>query len=165
MLVYYFKLVEYTDNLARWILGILTFLMVIDVFAQVIWRYGLVSPIFWADEAARYLFIWISFLGAAVALGEKIHYGFDYLVLKFPPGYRRKVEILVGTIVGLFLLLCIIEGLEAAIIVMAQKSPSLRIRMGWVYLALPSGATLMLLHLITQMIKGNTDESTVIQVE
>jgi TRAP-type C4-dicarboxylate transport system permease small subunit len=158
-------IVKSLDHLVRWVLGILTLLMVADVFAQVIWRYGFNHPIFWADEAARYLFIWISFLGAAVAFGDKIHYGFDYLVQKFPPGFQRTIENLVGTLVGLFLALCLIKGLEASIIVMAQTSPSLRIRMGWVYLSLPTGAALMLLYLIAQFFRRDVVESKTAIVE
>jgi TRAP-type C4-dicarboxylate transport system permease small subunit len=162
---YFVKWLTWIDHLARWALGILVSLMVADVFAQVLWRYAFNDPIFWADEAARYMFVWISFLGAAVAFGEKLHYGFDYLTQKFPPGFQRTVEILVGALVGLFLALCIFKGFEASIIVMEQNSPALRIRMGWVYLALPAGSAIMLLHLIAQLIRRDEVVSKTAHVE
>jgi TRAP-type C4-dicarboxylate transport system permease small subunit len=165
LLGYFDKWLTWIDHLARWALGILVSLMVADVFAQVIWRYALNDPIFWADEAARYMFIWISFLGAAVAFGEKLHYGFDYLTQKLPPGFQRTAEILVGTLVGLFLALCLFKGFEAVIIVMEQRSPSLRIRMGWVYLALPAGAAIMLLHLIAQLLRREKVVSKTVHVD
>ena len=49
-------------------------------FAQVVTRYLLGDPLIWSEEAARYLFVWVSMIGAALALREGGHFGLDLLI-------------------------------------------------------------------------------------
>ena len=51
--------------------------MVLLVFGNVVLRYGLNSGITVSEEVSRWLFIWITFLGALVALRERAHLGVD----------------------------------------------------------------------------------------
>jgi TRAP-type C4-dicarboxylate transport system permease small subunit len=144
------RLVEAIDRLSQAVVACLVGIMVTVVFAQVIFRYALVRPIFWADELSRYLFVWIAFVGAVVAMGSHLHYGFDYVMERCPFSVRRAVGVLMSLLTVGFFLLCLIAGFEAVWIVSGQKSPSLQISMGWVYAALPVGSMLMLLHLVEQ---------------
>jgi TRAP-type C4-dicarboxylate transport system permease small subunit len=59
-------------------------------FAQVVLRYGFNNPQTWAEEAGRYLFVWITFLGAAVAFGRDSHIKVDAVVLLMS---RRTVAV------------------------------------------------------------------------
>src|SRR5262249_51169519 len=59
--------------------GILA-LMVVLVFGNVVLRYGFNSGIAISEEISRYLFIWLTFLGAIVAVHEHEHLGVDTLV-------------------------------------------------------------------------------------
>ena len=54
--------------------------MVIMVFGNVVLRYGFNSGISISDEMSRYCFIWLTYLGAMVAMREKGHLGVDTLV-------------------------------------------------------------------------------------
>jgi TRAP-type C4-dicarboxylate transport system permease small subunit len=54
--------------------------MVIMVFGNVVLRYGFNSGIDISDEMARYCFIWLTYIGAMVAMREKGHLGVDSLV-------------------------------------------------------------------------------------
>jgi len=63
--------------------------MVLLVFGNVVLRYGLNSGITVSEEVSRWLFIWITFLGALVALRERAHLGVDMVVAKLPPLGRR----------------------------------------------------------------------------
>ena len=144
------KLVQAIDRLCQAAVACLVGIMVVVVFVQVIFRYAVVRPIFWADEFSRYLFVWISFVGAGVAMGSRLHYGFDYVTEKCPPPVRRAIGFLMTLLAVGFFLLCLIAGLEGVRVVSAQRTPSLQISMGWVYAALPVGSVLMLLHLVEQ---------------
>jgi len=119
-------LVQAIDRLAQAAVACLVGLIVAVVFAQVIFRYGLVRPIYWADELARYLFVWIAFVGAGVAMGQQLHYGFDYLTGKCPPRVRRAIALFMALLVAVFLALCLVLGIVSLQIVAAQKSPSLQ---------------------------------------
>jgi C4-dicarboxylate transporter DctQ subunit len=43
----------------------------------------------WSDEGACLLFIWTSFLAAAVALKRNLHIRIDVLLVKLPAGMKR----------------------------------------------------------------------------
>jgi TRAP-type transport system small permease protein len=54
--------------------------MVVMVFGNVVLRYGFNSGISISDEMSRYCFIWLTYIGAMVAMREKTHLGVDTLV-------------------------------------------------------------------------------------
>ena len=59
--------------------------MVVMVFGNVVLRYGFNSGITVSEELSRWLFVWLTFLGAVVALREHAHLGTDMLVSRLPP--------------------------------------------------------------------------------
>jgi TRAP-type C4-dicarboxylate transport system permease small subunit len=82
--------------------------MVIMVFGNVVLRYGFNSGISISDEMSRYCFIWLTYIGAMVAMREKGHLGVDTLVRRLPLGGKRLCfflsEILMLLCNALFLL-------------------------------------------------------------
>jgi TRAP-type transport system small permease protein len=54
--------------------------MVVMVFGNVVLRYGFNSGITASEEVSRWLFLWMTFLGAVVAIRERAHLGTDFLV-------------------------------------------------------------------------------------
>lgn len=64
-------------------------LMVILVFGNVVLRYGFNSGIAVSEELSRWLFIWITFLGAVVAMRERAHLGVDMLVSRLPVAGKK----------------------------------------------------------------------------
>ena len=64
--------------------------MVILVFGNVVLRYGFNSGITVSEEVSRWLFLWMTFLGAIVALKEHGHLGTDALVARLPGRERRS---------------------------------------------------------------------------
>jgi TRAP-type C4-dicarboxylate transport system permease small subunit len=63
----------------EWLLVILLALMVVLVFGNVVMRYAMNSGITISEELSRWLFVWMTFLGAIVALKEHGHLGTDML--------------------------------------------------------------------------------------
>ncbi len=62
------------------------------MLAAVYFRYALNRSLSWSDEVVRYLFVWFTLLGAAVAVREREHIRVDYFVEKLPPSLRRAAE-------------------------------------------------------------------------
>jgi TRAP-type C4-dicarboxylate transport system permease small subunit len=54
--------------------------MVVMVFGNVVLRYGFNSGITVSDEMSRYCFVWLTYIGAMIAMREKGHLGVDTLV-------------------------------------------------------------------------------------
>jgi len=59
-------------------------LMVVMVFGNVVLRYAFNSGIIVSEEVSRWLFLWVTFLGAIVALKEHAHLGTDFLIARLP---------------------------------------------------------------------------------
>ena len=64
-------------------------LMVVLVFGNVVLRYGFNSGITSSEELSRWLLVWLTFLGAIVAVREHAHLGVDTLVRKLGPAGKR----------------------------------------------------------------------------
>jgi len=77
--------------------------MVLMVLGNVLLRYLFNSGIVASEELSRILFIWLSFIGAVVAVREGTHLGMDTLVARLPPGGRRVCAIASQ---GLILMCC-----------------------------------------------------------
>jgi TRAP-type C4-dicarboxylate transport system permease small subunit len=67
--------------------GLLLAILVL-VFGNVVLRYGFNSGILISEELSRWLFVWLTFLGAIVALNERAHLGTDMLVRRLPRRLR-----------------------------------------------------------------------------
>ena len=80
------------DRCCTGIEAVITFflaVMVVLVFGNVVLRYGFNSGITVSEEVSRWLFIWVTFLGAVVALKEHGHLGVDMVVQKLPPAGKK----------------------------------------------------------------------------
>lgn len=63
--------------------------MVVMVFGNVVLRYAFNSGIAISEEVSRWLFVWITFLGAIVAVREHGHLGTDLVLMRLPPLVQR----------------------------------------------------------------------------
>jgi TRAP-type C4-dicarboxylate transport system permease small subunit len=80
------------DRCCRWInllIAMALAVMVVLVFGNVVLRYGFNSGIAVSEELSRWLFVWITFLGAIVAVKEQGHLGTDILLISLPPIGQR----------------------------------------------------------------------------
>jgi TRAP-type transport system small permease protein len=83
--------------------ALLLAIMVLLVFGNVVLRYAFNSGITVSEEMSRWLFVWLTFLGATVALKEHGHLGTDMLVARLPV-WGKKACLLIGQL--LMLLVC-----------------------------------------------------------
>jgi TRAP-type C4-dicarboxylate transport system permease small subunit len=128
--------------------------MCIAVFGQVVYRKVLEGSIPWSEELARYLFVWMVWLGASLGVYYKTHFGIDLLVKKLPVFSKRFVNAIVIIAGVLFLTIAISKGFSLAIDNWYQKSPAMRIPMTIPYLSVPVGCFLMLYFWITSVLTG-----------
>jgi TRAP-type C4-dicarboxylate transport system permease small subunit len=63
--------------------------MVVLVFGNVVLRYGFNSGLVFSEEISRFVFMWLTLLGALVALHDGAHLGMDSVVERLPPRGRR----------------------------------------------------------------------------
>ena len=83
--------------------------MVVLVFGNVLLRYGFNSGITLSEEVSRWLFVWLTFLGAIVALKEHGHLGSD-LVVSHLPVWAKKGCLLASQALMLFVTGLLFKG-------------------------------------------------------
>ena len=116
-------------------------------FAGVIFRYAFNNSLVWSEELARYLFIWLIFLGAAIGVRERNHIAFDLFGSSLGPRGGQALEWLVRVATLAFAASLIVPGWRFVVVGMSNASPALEIPMGWVYLAPVVGGLLMSAYL------------------
>ena len=83
------RIIDIYCSLFEFLTALMLALMVVLVFGNVVLRYGFNSGIAVSEEVSRWLFIWITFLGAVVALRERAHLGVDMLVSRLPVAGKK----------------------------------------------------------------------------
>jgi len=128
-------------------------IVVIASIIQVITR-KLGSSMVGTEEVARYAFVWMSLLGASNCINESQHA--EVSILKDKLSSRNKVfhDIISNLIVLIFSLILLFKGIQLVGVVLNQFSPSLRIPMGLVYLAMPLAGLGMVLNSIQMILKN-----------
>lgn len=131
---------------------VMVLIMTLVVATQVICRYLLGASLTWSEEASRYLLIWITFLGGSIAFKRGMHTGFDAVVRALSPQTRRAARLVTLLAIVTFLVIAGLKGMQLALFNMAQRSPAMRLPMGTVYLAIPTGCLLMLVYAADQLV-------------
>lgn len=109
-------------------------LMVVLVFGNVFLRYAMNSGITLSEELSRWAFVWMTFLGAIVALKEHGHLGTDMLVSRLGP-FGKKICLGASYVLMLFACWLLFKGAyEQALINLDSTSAVMEVSMAWIYL-------------------------------
>ena len=157
----FFRLAEFT-------LVTMLSLMVIMVFGNVVLRYGFNDGIIISEELSRYLFIWITFLGAIVTMRDNAHLGLDSLVRRLSLR-GKKLAFAVSNILMLGCCALMFYGtFKQHGINASTRSPVLEVPMIWIYGVgyLTSVAMgLMIAAKLVALARGQFQESDLIQIQ
>lgn len=142
------KLTNYFDNFEENTITVLLPIMCLLVFASTFFRYTKLLSIPWAEELARYLMVWIVFLGVGTAAKKSSHFAVEVFVKLWPAGVQRGFTIVRFVIVTAFCLLVIKLSITIAKMqmMMGQSSPALHLPMWIPYAAIPIGCVLMIIR-------------------
>ncbi len=118
------------------------------VVANVFCRYVLNFSVIWAEEVSQYLMVWITFLGAGLALRQGRHVAVEMLQDRLAAQPRRQLRR--GVLLALFAFLAttVVLGFRFAWFARDMATPVLNIPLGIPYLAVPIGALLAAIHLL-----------------
>lgn len=127
--------------------------MFLILLAQVIMRYVFSRPLTWCEEAARFIFVYVSFIGISYAYRQKGHIRMEVVVNLFPQAVRRGLEVLIN--LGTIALFCYMIpfsfrfiGIQAGV-----KATATHIPMSIVYTALPLGMALSCVRLLISSLR------------
>ena len=128
-------------------------LMVIVVFMQVILRYLFDMSLAWASEFSQYAMVWMTFLGAALAVKGRDHTRVDYFIQLFPRAWYKYINVLINVVIMIFLIFLIYTSLPVVKAAMQDITPGLGIPYGLVSLSLLVGEVLMIVYLVSDSVK------------
>jgi TRAP-type C4-dicarboxylate transport system permease small subunit len=121
------------------------------VFGNVVARYVFNSAITWAEEVARFLFVWLTFVGASFGLLKGLHLGMDMVVARLKPRTRSVVECVNAIITLAFLGVWMVGGVHLIRANLDYMSPATGFSMGLVYMIGPLAAVLMSIETIGRL--------------
>ena len=135
--------------------GILLFSALL-LFANVLLRYLFLHPIFWAEELARYLMVWMIFLGAGKVAGGEGHISVPVLTDRLPPGLRRVWDWVVTFLCLAFCATLTWYSLKHTLRVQSarQATAALELPMWMAYLSLAVGGASMTLRYAIRLASG-----------
>ena len=146
------RLVERLERTQVWITFGFISVITVCVSVQVFVRYVLQKPLFlWTEELARFVLIWMVFLGIGVGVKNDAHFAMDVL----PPLLGRRwgavVRLFNDLCMGTILILLILAGLWFSWFGMFQFSPNMEILMVWIFISIPIGGVLSLTYLVERI--------------
>ena len=150
-----------------WLIAASLAVMVVLVFGNVIMRYGFNSGITVSEELSRWLFVWMTFLGAIVAMKEGAHLGSDTLISRMPLAIK-KVFFVAGHGLMLFVCWLLFRGAwEQALINLETTSAVMETSMAIFYacgVVTAVSIALTLVHNLWRMLTGQLSEAELIGV-
>jgi len=142
-------------------------LMVVMVFGNVVLRYGFNSGITVSEELSRWLFVWMTFLGAVVAVRTHAHLGTDVLISRLPPAGRKACFVLAHLLMLYMCWLMARGAWQQTVINYGTTSAVMETSMAWLY---ASGvlfavlAGLILVHELYKLVTGRLSQDELVAV-
>lgn len=149
------KLNDFIEKALRAITVVMMLVLVFTVFIEVFVRNVLKKPIIWSTEVAIICFIWLVFLGSAIAVRSRRHY-----IVELIPMHYVKTNLVFDIIADLasFALLYImsINGIKFAKMGMIRYTTALSLPQTVMFAAIPVSGFIMASFNIEQLVKNVT---------
>jgi TRAP-type C4-dicarboxylate transport system permease small subunit len=131
-------------------------LAVADMLAGVFFRYVMVEitdfldvdPVnfFWVEEVGEFSLTWLTMIGAAVGIADRIHFTLHVLTHHLPERLQRVIYVVNHLLIAGLGGLAAWFGTRLAITNSALTSPALQINLAWVYAAVSVGGGLIFIY-------------------
>ena len=139
-------------EIARFALGLCVAAIVLITLAAVWWRYVINAPIAWIEQVSNILFIWITFIGAAVLYRQKLHIGVD-MFIGMLKGRAQQVMFWVIELANLaFIIVLFVYSLKLSIDVLPNTYGALDITPAFFYFSAPVSCAMMMLYFIEKIV-------------
>jgi TRAP-type C4-dicarboxylate transport system permease small subunit len=132
--------------LNKWLLIVILAVMSVIIFTNVSLRYLTNHSIEWAEEVARHLMIWLTFLGCGPVLRYGGHIAIDNLQDSLPPSLARALRVVIALLLLGFFACFVYFGFEYMDRTQYQLTPATQISFATIYAALPVGMALCVVH-------------------
>ncbi|MBS4212793.1 TRAP transporter small permease [Neobacillus rhizophilus] len=127
-------LIQKVYSFLKFIIALFLSLMAIFVFGNVVLRYAFNSGITWSEEVSRFLFIWLIFLGAILALKDNEHLGVDSIVKKLPLKGKKIVYVISNLLMMVTLILVFDGSWKLTMMNVDQSAPATGMSYAYIYM-------------------------------
>ncbi len=137
--------------------------MALIVVLQVFFRYILNQSLMWSEEVARYLLVWLTFLGATVAYYRGVNPGVEVLYRRLPGMAQWFCQLITILLSLVFSSLMVVYGYKFAYFVRLQISPALQIPKWLPHTIIPLAGLVMCIHSLTfllRLFRDNQEEQS-----
>lgn len=142
--------------------------MVAMVFGNVVLRYAFNTGITVSEEVSRWLFVWLTFLGAIVAMRHHGHLGVDMLVGRLPD-WGKKLCVVTGQVLMLWVCWLVFAGSWMQTrLNMDVTAPTTGWSMGYFYLVgvvFAASAAVFLLYDLWRVLSGQLRGDALVMVK
>ena len=137
------------ENAERWMLLFLYAFIVLVIAVEVIRRFVLLYSSVWGEETARYAFIYLVWIGAAVAVRDRAHIRIDVITHLLPPRGAALIYLLADILTVALACFAIYWSLDPVFVSWkyGNVTDGLRIIRVWFLIAVPFGFSIMLVRL------------------
>ena len=149
------------DRVLDWITAIVKYVMLVQasmifviICLAVFTRYLLNYVPSWSEEVPRYLLVWISYLGAALAVKYKEHISLDFFFNLMPVRARQVGHLILNVLIGTVGVIMLVFGIGFVRQFGDDLMESIVVKNFWFYLAMPISGGLMVLYIIQDTMKG-----------
>lgn len=133
------KIVRYFKKFEEIFLIVCFMIMASTLFLQVTFRYVFNYPLTWSEELARYLLVWIAFLGINYGLHQKKHIALEYFYNKFPTSVQKLTDLVTNIIILATILYFLPGAWKFFKVQFPLHSSAMQIPMGLIYISIPIG--------------------------
>jgi TRAP-type C4-dicarboxylate transport system permease small subunit len=141
------KLDRFLVRANQLVIGMMMLAMFVLVFVNVVGRYVFDASFAKAEEVSTFLMIWVTYLGAGLALREGRHVAIDMFQDKLPLRAQKFLRALLGVGILVFFGVLTYFGVQMSIFGWSQETIATQIPTGIPYLAIPLGALVFCMHL------------------
>jgi len=153
MLSLFDRFLDALSAATRWVMLVMAACIFVIVLFTVFTRYLFNYVVHWSEEVPRYLLVWIGFLGAALAVRQKEHIGFDYIYKKLPDLPRRVLGLMLNLGIFIIGLIMLVYGIDFVRQFGGDWMESIPYKNYWFYVSLPISGTLIILYVIRDEVK------------
>ena len=116
------------------------------VSTSIFFRYVLNDSITWSEEVAKYLMVWMVFVGAPVAMVQSRHIAIEMFPNLFRPRIRALIFLIVNLLIVLTMAFWTYRGFTYTVGGMSQVMSSFdKIPLGVVFASIPFGSCIMMI--------------------
>ncbi len=144
---------DITNKLISKFVVLLIFLLSLLLGVAVFYRYALNDSIYWSNEVARYILVYIVFLGSTMAHKHKTHIRIDIIFSYISVKSRKYLEIVIALSFLFFWILIIVGSIKLLPLFMMQTTATLQIPYAIPFMALPLSAIIWVLYCTDDLLK------------